>query len=78
MFRAILTFLSAILMILALAFGVLAFLRSKLPYDSSGIFFDEESGTTFDADAIVSFTFISIVSALLCVGGFFWRRKLTR
>lgn len=63
---------------LSLLFSVITYFRSKMPYDESGVYFEEESETTYDTDGLVSYTMLMVFFMLLSGLSYYLLRRLKR
>jgi hypothetical protein len=61
--------LLAICLIAALVFTVITVMRMRLPYDESGVYFDEDQAVTYDTDGLLTYGVLagvfSFISGLL-------------
>ena len=64
-----LRFLLIACLVLAVIFAVITVMRMRLPYDESGVYFDEERAVTYDTDAVLVYGVLagifSFVSGIL-------------
>lgn len=64
----IMRLLAAIFGAIGLLFAVLAYSRTKLPYNEEGRFLNAAEGVVYDTDAVVAYGFIAGVFVVLSLG----------
>jgi hypothetical protein len=65
-------------MLLSVIFLIISFHRSRLPYDASGIYFDEEAVVTYTRDGLLAYFAIAMCFIVLTAGLFYVIKKQWR